>query len=1656
MIMNITVKFLEPFRMLEWTDPDKRAHKNRKFMRGQAFARWHKRAQDKGGGERPYITGTLVRSAVIRSAENLLLLSGGQVGEKKCCPGKFRTENQEKKEMMLNLRQRSTLKWTTQETPCDSAPVCPLCELLGRRFDDTEEVRKKTKENDPFRIHFGNLSPLKWYGSPSDIATQRTLNRVDYSTGKAHDFFTAWEIDNSLLSVFQGEITIDDEVNREAIKLLTDSLRFTDRLCGALCVISCEENENSAGEKHSKPDAEKTDAEDFIQKIADSIEESEKFRILADAVRALRTGKDTVSQLPCDHEDKENHHLWDIGEEKSIRTLLREKAESLPANQWRKFCEDAGEMLYLKSKDLIGGLTVSQRILGEDAFWGKADRQLNPSAVSIPATKETLICGKLISETPFFFGTEIEDAKHTNLKVLLDRQNRYRLPRSAIRGVLRRDLRTAFGGKGCNVELGGRPCLCNVCRIMRCITIMDARSDYAEPPEIRHRIRLNPYTGTVAEGALFDMEVGPQGLSFDFILRYRGKGKSIPKALKNVLKWWSEGQAFLSGATSTGKGRFRLDGMKHIPFDLSDKDKRKEYLENYGWRDRILTELSNELPLEELSLEMNDYTEPLWQRVSVKKIEIGSPFLNGDPIRALIEKDGGDIVSFRKYADASGKEVYAYKAESFRGVVRAALARQFDEDGEPLPTLIHQDCECLICRLFGSEHETGRLRFEDLEFDPQPEPVIFDHVAIDRFTGGAVDKKKFDDCSLPGTPGHPLTLKGCFWIRKESEKPDKDKEEREALGKALADIQNGLYPMGGKGAIGYGWVTSLKIEGAGDVIEAALKNESSDGTECEHERKKADSELKLSLDDGKAVYYPHYFLKPASGKVNRKPIPTGHETLLHSDLLTGKIRCRLTTLTPLIVPDTSNDDFFQTGVEGHESYAFFSVNDEIMLPGSEIRGMISSVYEALTNSCFRIFDEGYRLSWRMTADKNVLTQFKPGRVTDDGRIEGMKEYRYPFYDKDCPDQKSQDACFDEWERSISLTDHSLEEIEKAAGKKGYVSPKDLKVLKSLKGIKYKSTEGLLEAFKDKGGGTGGDILSLIFKHAERIGDVPRYEHPTDTDRMMLSLAECNRNQKSDRKRAYKIIKPASQLGKGAYFMFAGTPVENKRICGPACADKANRYVEGYLKISGPNKLEKYNISEPELDGVPEGKNCQIIHNRIYLRKIFVANAKKRKERDRLVGEFACYDPEKKVTYSMTKRCERIFIKDRGRMFPITQEASELFEILVKEYRENAKRQDTPEVFQTLLPDNGRLNPGDLVYFCGEKGKAVEIIPVRISRKIDDRLIGKRLRKDLRPCHGEWIEGDDLSQLSGYPEKKLFTRNTQGLCPACRLFGTGAYKGRLRFGFAKLENDPKWLRENQNDPSHGDPLTLPLLERPRPSWSMPDDTPERLRKDGNPKQKKQKCKDKNEGPPKVPGRKFYVHHDGWKVINSGCHPTTKEKIVRDQNNRTVEPLDKGNTFTFEIAFENLEPHELGLLLYTLELEKGLAHKLGMAKPMGFGSIDIEVENVSLRTDSGQWEDANERISEWTDEGKREAGQWFNTDWDAAEHIKNLKKLLCLPGEEQNPRVIYPALKQKDIPDSQIPGYEELKKNFRDKNKKQNRSDLLTTPWMPWHPIQQEQK
>jgi CRISPR/Cas system CSM-associated protein Csm3 (group 7 of RAMP superfamily) len=86
---------------------------------------------------------------------------------------------------------------------------------------------------------------------------------------------------------------------------------------------------------------------------------------------------------------------------------------------------------------------------------------------------------------------------------------------------------------------------------------------------------------------------------------------------------------------------------------------------------------------------------------------------------------------------------------------------------------------------------------------------------------------------------------------------------------------------------------------------------------------------------------------------------------------------------------------------------------------------------------------------------------------------------------------------------------------------------------------------------------------------------------------------------------------------------------------------------------------------------------------------------------------------------------------------------------------------------------------------------------------------------------------------------------------------------------------------------------------------------------------------------IRGYKLYWHRSGNNWIE-----TDQENIRNHQSQYTrITPIKPDSTFRGRIRFENLSKVELGALLFALHLPEGLAHKLGMGKPLGLGSVKI---------------------------------------------------------------------------------------------------------------------
>lgn len=233
----IHLTFLEPYRLAEWCDAGERK-RNKKYLRGQSFARWHKNGNN--GAGKPYIPGTLLRSAVIRAAEELLSLNDWQWNGSDCCNGDFLTPPENKDQPTFRRKRPTWQNFALDNKKCQSKETaCPFCILLGR-FDNAQKNHKANNyQSSDYAVHFCNLDLQNENSSFTlkDIALERILNRVDYTTGKAHDYFRIWEIDNDEgLNIYSGTITLQEDGSK-AKELLCASLGFVDKLCGAICRI---------------------------------------------------------------------------------------------------------------------------------------------------------------------------------------------------------------------------------------------------------------------------------------------------------------------------------------------------------------------------------------------------------------------------------------------------------------------------------------------------------------------------------------------------------------------------------------------------------------------------------------------------------------------------------------------------------------------------------------------------------------------------------------------------------------------------------------------------------------------------------------------------------------------------------------------------------------------------------------------------------------------------------------------------------------------------------------------------------------------------------------------------------------------------------------------------------------------------------------------------------------------------------------------------------------------------------------------------------------------------------------------------------------------------------------------------------------------------
>lgn len=226
------------------------------------------------------------------------------------------------------------------------------------------------------------------------------------------------------------------------------------------------------------------------------------------------------------------------------------------------------------------------------------------------------------------------------------------------------------------------------------------------------------------------------------------------------------------------------------------------------------------------------------------------------------------------------------------------------------------------------------------------------------------------------------------------------------------------------------------------------------------------------------------------------------------------------------------------------------------------------------------------------------------------------------------------------------------------------------------------------------------------------------------------------------------------------------------------------------------------------------------------------------------------------------------------------------------------------------------------------------------------------KKDVKPVWYVQIENQIYISLSQKGQIEFNKRlkdvmrddsylpcRTDEVCSACDLFGMvngKAKSGKVRFSDALLtsENQNLFIKKSYtlpplNTPKHSNASFYLQLDigKMEDAWNV-----DFTGKPGNETYL-------NEGEVFIRGRKEYWHHQ----------PDFRDGENKTNLNSTVDILNKGLKYAFKVYFDSITENELNQLLFSICLgnETDYCHKLGMGKPLGFGSIKVKITKTVLR-------------------------------------------------------------------------------------------------------------
>jgi len=303
--------------------------------------------------------------------------------------------------------------------------------------------------------------------------------------------------------------------------------------------------------------------------------------------------------------------------------------------------------------------------------------------------------------------------------------------------------------------------------------------------------------GVAKEHSKFDEEVLYKGSRFKFSIEYIEDNQDI---FNSILELITQPSFRLGGGTSKGFGKFKI-------LEITTENFNKESYHNFSSSLNYI--LSNKYTIK--NTKSDNFIYYNLNIIPDNFFMFGAGFGDEDADMTPVYES---IIDYNK-KDLSKKQILI-PATSIKGALAHRTAFYYnklikatigDEEAK-----IGED-NIAVKTLFGEKKDTkkslgqkGKVLFADC-FKSQNDTKVFDHISIDRFTGGGIDGALFQEKTIADDREYQIEI-----LLKKDFINDKKENIIKAFELSLKDICNGMLPLGGATTKGHGIFTGKLLK----------------------------------------------------------------------------------------------------------------------------------------------------------------------------------------------------------------------------------------------------------------------------------------------------------------------------------------------------------------------------------------------------------------------------------------------------------------------------------------------------------------------------------------------------------------------------------------------------------------------------------------------------------------------------------------------------------------------------------------------------------------------------------------------------------------------------------------------------------------------------